>query len=271
LRELNATDDKDEFEFSKTHGSWPVYKGESFERWNPETGVVYAWARPDHIIQVLQARRMNQIRNRRSAFYGMPLTWAADLHTLPAMLPRIAWRDVARATDTRTVIAALIPPETVLVHQAYYLFWRDGSPAAQAYVLGILSSLPFDWYARQMVESHVTVEFMRSAPVPRVPDENPLRRRVVEITGRLAAVDHRFAEWARAIGVEVGSVRDETTKQDLMAELDAVVALLYELDPSDVEHMFATFHRGWDYQPRLAAATAHYDRWAASQTKEELR
>jgi hypothetical protein len=56
-----------------------------------------------------------------------------------------------------------------------------------------------------------------------------------------------------------------------MAELDAVVALLYELDPSDVEHMFATFHRGWDYQPRLAAATAHYDRWAASQTKEELR
>ena len=271
LRELNATDDKDEFEFSKTHGAWPVYKGESFERWNPETGVVYAWARPDHIIQVLQARRMNQIRNRRSAFYGMPPTWAADLHTLPATLPRIAWRDVARATDTRTVIAALIPPETVLVHQAYYLFWREGAPATQAYVLGILSALPFDWYARQMVESHVTVEFMRSAPIPRVPDENPLRRRVVEITGRLAAVDHRFAEWARAVGVEVGSVRDETTKQNLMAELDAVVALLYELDRSDVEHIFATFHRGWNYQPRLAAALAHYDRWAAIQPQEERR
>jgi hypothetical protein len=134
-----------------------------------------------------------------------------------------------------------------------------------------LSALPFDWYARQMVESHVTVEFMRSAPLPRVPDENPLRRRVVEITGRLAAVDHRFAEWARAIGVEVRSVRDETTKQDLIAELDAVVALLYELDRADVEHIFATFHRGWDYQPRLAAAAAHYERWAAIQPKEEAR
>jgi hypothetical protein len=269
LRELNATDDKDEFEFTKPPVAWPVYKGESFERWNPETGVVYAWAEPDHIIPVLQARRLNQVRNRRSAFYGMPATWAADVNTLPAMHPRIAWRDAARATDTRTVIAALIPPDTVLVHQAYYLFWRDGSPATQAYVLGVLSAMPFDWYARQMVESHVTVEFMRSAPVPRVPDENPLRRRVIAISGRLAAVDDRYGRWAEAVGTQVGSVSDEAAKQDLIAELDAVVALLYGLDKSDVEHIFATFHRGWDYRARLVAVLAHYDRWAAAQTETE--
>ena len=68
-----------------------------------------------------------------------------------------------------------------------------------------------------------------------------------------------------------GRSRDEATKQDLIAELDAVVALLYGLDRSDVEHIFATFHRGWDYQPRLAAALAHYERWAAIQPKEEGR
>lgn len=271
LRELNATDDKGDFEFAKTPGAWPVYKGESFERWNPETGTVYAWARPDHIIKVLQARRMNQIRNRRSAFYGMPPAWAADPQTLPALHPRIAWRDVARATDTRTVIAALVPPSTILVHQAYYLFWRQGSPATQAYVLGVLSALPFDWYARQMVESHVTVEFMRSAPVPRVPEENVLRRRVVEIAGRLSAVDDRYAEWAAEVGVPVGSVTDEVTKQDLTAELDAAVALLYGLERADVKHVFATFHRGWDYQPRLASVLAHYDRWAEIQPREEQR
>jgi hypothetical protein len=269
LRELNATDDKDEFEFTKPPVAWPVYKGESFERWNPETGVVYAWAEPEHIISVLQARRLNQVRNRRSAFYGMPPAWAADANTLPAMHPRIAWRDAARATDTRTVIAALIPPDTVLVHQAYYLFWRDGSPATQTYVLGVLSAIPFDWYARQMVESHVTVEFIRSAPVPRVPDENQLRRRVIQISGRLAAVDHRYAHWAGGIGVQVGSVSDEETKQDLTAELDAVVALLYGLSRPDVEHIFATFHRAWDYRPRQAAVLAHYDRWATLQQETE--
>ena len=129
--------------------------------------------------------------------------------------------------------------------------------------------MPFDWYARQMVESHVTVEFMRSAPVPRVPDENQLRQAGhTRSAGRLAAVDHRYAHWAGGIGVQVGSVSDEATKQDLIAELDAVVALLYGLSRPDVEHIFATFHRGWDYRPRLAAVLAHYDRWAALQRED---
>ena len=53
------------------------------------------------------------------------------------------------------------------------------------------------------------------------------------------------------------------------AELDAVVALLYGLDGPDVERIFATFHRGWDYRPRLAAVLAHYNRWAATQQETE--
>ena len=44
-------------------------------------------------------------------------------------------------------------------------------------------------------------------------------------------------------------------RQDLIAELDAVVALLYGLSRPDVEHIFATFHRGWDYRPRLGCRT----------------
>jgi hypothetical protein len=189
----------------------------------------------------------------------MSPAWAANPETLPAKHPRIAWRDVARATDTLTVIAALVPPNTVLVHQACYLFWRNGSSATQAYVLGVLSSLPFDWYARQMVESHVTVEFMRSAPVPRVPAGNPLRQRVIEIAGRLAAVDERYVDWAADVGVPVGSVANKAAKEDLIAELDAVVAVLFGLDRADVEHIFATFHRGaqgrvLDTVERLAAS-----------------
>ena len=77
------------------------------------------------------------------------------------------------------------------------------------------------------------------------------RLRVVEIAGRLAAVDPRYADWAAEVGVPVGSVTDQATKDDLIAELDAVVALLYGLDKADVEHIFATFHRGWDYRTRL--------------------
>jgi hypothetical protein len=47
-----------------------------------------------------------------------------------------------------------------------------------------------------------------------------------------------------------------------LAELDALVALRYGLTRQDVEHIFATFHRGWDYADRLALVLADFDRWA---------
>lgn len=68
---------------------------------------------------------------------------------------------------------------------------------------------------------------------------------------------------AAEVGVPAGSVTDQETKDDLIAELDAVVGHLYGRSREDMEHVFETFHRGWDYRPRLAAVLAHYDRWAS--------
>ncbi len=103
---------------------------------------------------------------------------------------------------------------------------------------------------------------LNAFPVPRPATDDPLRTRIVEIAGRLAAVDDRYRDWARAVGVPIGSAQELATKNDLVAELDAVVAHLYGLDRDDVGHVFETFHRGWDYEPRLTAVLAHFDRWA---------
>jgi hypothetical protein len=263
MRELNASDDKEHFLFDVDGtGLWPVFKGESFDIWMPDIGSVYAYADPEHIIEVLQARRRNQVRIKRSALYGRPSSWVDDPNTLPARHARIAWRDSSRATDSRTVRAALIPPDVVLVHQAYTLFWRDGGPREEAFAIGLLSSIPFDWFARQLVESHVTVEFMNSAPVPGWEPDDLLRRRAEELAGRLAAVDERYQHWADAVGVPIGSITDQDEKEDAVAELDAAVGHLYGLSESDVVTIFETFHEGWDYHSRLDAVLAHHRRMA---------
>jgi len=82
---------------------------------------------------------------------------------------------------------------------------------------------------------------------------------VEEMAGRLAAVDRRYQSWAKAVGVPVGSVA-AAEKDDLVAELDAAVALLYGLDESDLRHIFETFHVGWRYEGRLDAALGHFRR-----------
>ena len=271
LRELHTTDNKPMFDFDLAHptGDLPVLAGASFNLWNPDYGTPYAYAKSSELIPWLQSRRHRQIRLKSSAFYGMSTEWAANRETLPCRHPRIAFRDVARATDSRTVIAALIPGNSCLVEIAPYLFRRRGDAKHEAYLLGVLASIPLDWYARRYVEMHLKYNLLNTFPIPR-PEKNDNRmKRVVEIGGRLAAVDSRYANWAAEVGIPVGSVADEAVKDDLIAELDALVAHLYGLGRSDVEHIFATFHRGWNYAIRLAAVLAHYDRWAAAHLETE--
>ena len=64
------------------------------------------------------------------------------------------------------------------------------------------------------------------------------------------------------VGVEHGALALDV-KQDMIDELDAVVARLYGLNEDQLTHLFETFHEGWDHEPRLAAVMAHFKRLAA--------
>lgn len=55
---------------------------------------------------------------------------------------------------------------------------------------------------------------------------------------------------------------DVAEKDNMIAELDAVVAHLYGLTEPQLTHIFETFHEGWDYRPRLNAVLTHYKAWA---------
>lgn len=157
------------------------------------------------------------------------------------------------------MIAALIPPGGVLVHTAPYLFNRSGERRLEAYVLGLVSSRIFDWVARRYVETHFTLSILQNLPVPEVELDHPLANRLIENSGRLAAVDDRYAEWAEAVGVPVGSANDPEIKTELIAENDAIVAKLYGLSRDQLEVLFETFHVGWDYTEDLARTLKYFD------------
>jgi hypothetical protein len=84
---------------------------------------------------------------------------------------------------------------------------------------------------------------------------------VVALAGRLASPDDRFASWAAAVGVKCGQIGADE-KNDMIHELDAVVAHIYGLSESQLCHVFETFHEGWDYHARLKATLKHLRSWA---------
>ena len=260
--ELHATNDKGLMDLKSKlcpEGFWPVFKGESFDLWTPDVGEgsYYAWANPKKVLPHLQEKRLRSGAREDSVFSGFADDWLANTETLPCLQPRIAFRDVTRATDTRTVRAALVPGEAFLANTAPYLLWKRSAETDQAYMLGVLASLPLDWYTRRYVETHLNYFVFNPLPVPRPDRGSPMRRRVVELAGRLASPDRRFATWAKKVGVPHGKLAPDEKKAMIM-ELDAAVAHLYGLDEADLRHIFETFHEGWEYGPQLETTLRHF-------------
>jgi hypothetical protein len=248
------------FADDRPEGYWPIFKGETFDIWEPDTGTYYAWADPEKVMKAVQKKRVNSAKLARSAFIEFPSNWVKDPETLPCLRARIAFRDVTRATDSRTVRAALLPPKVFITNTGPYFLSPRGDEKDQAFLLGVLCSIPMDWYARRFVEIHMNFHIAAALPVPRPARGNALWQRVVALAGRLAARDNRYRQWAKAVGVECGKLEDDE-KEDMIHELDAVVAHLYSLNENQLRHIFETFHEGWDYTKRLEETLRHFQRW----------
>ncbi len=156
----------------------------------------------------------------------------------------MGWRDIARATDERTVIASFFP-RVAAAHTLRVMFIRGGAQEA-AFFVGCLSSLVFDYLARQKVGgTHLTVETLKQLPIP-----NPLS---VSETEKIF-VSARVLELTY-VSKGMGGLAEDLTyggspfpwnperRAQLRAELDAYYARLYGLtrdelryilDPADV-------------------------------------
>ncbi|MFB8146643.1 Eco57I restriction-modification methylase domain-containing protein [Microbacterium sp. NPDC056003] len=259
--ELHSTADKRFYNFDVTAsrpGQIKVLAGAAFNLWTPDFATApYALADAPALREYLGAKLAKAIRSSRSAHLGMTFQEGE----LPMDSARLAFRDIARATDTRTTIVALMPPGVAFTEMAPLIVRRRGGVDAEAFLLAVMASIPFDWASRRWVEMHLKYNILNALPVPVYDSGTPIPDRVVQVAGRLAAVDQRYQAWADELGIEVGTANDEPTKSDLVAELDALVSLLYGLSEDQVAHIFKTFHRGWNYQPRLDAVLAHYAAW----------
>ena len=262
--DLNTTTHKHLFGFDldEPAGDLPVLGGSSFNSWNPDARPPYAFGDSDEIGDYLLQRYKASTSRRASPFFGMED--AEDVSGLPFSQARIAFRGITNRTNRRTVIASLIPPGSVTVHSAPYLLRRKGTNEDEAYLLGVMSSIPFDWYARRWVEQNLTFELLRLLPIPIASKTDRLRQRIVHLSARLAATDERFRTWAESLGVGTGTVQDDSDRWAAQVEIDAAVAYLYGLSESQLDHIYRSFHPGWEYSEDLEAVLNHFRQWTAA-------
>ncbi len=252
---------------------WPVFKGASINPpdeplYKADTGIRYAWVDAEAGKEYLQEKRENASNYSRSPMSEMPKEWIQNKSTLPCLSPRLVCRKVGRNDDQRTLRPGIVPPKTFLNNTLIYFPFPEGTKTDEAYLFGVFNSIPMDWYVRRFVETHQTFQVIRTFPIPRPGRESTLRQRVVELSGRLAAVDDRYKDWADEVGVDYGPLNNDK-KQENIYEIDAVVAHLYGLNRESLEVIFETFHDNWDHEARMNAVLEYYDDWAGRLESEE--
>ncbi len=120
---------------------------------------------------------------------------------------RLAFRDIARATDERTAIAFIAPEGVVFGHTATVekAPWARCTEDALA-LCAVFNSFTFDWLVRRKAATHLSLYLLEGLPMP-----------------ELSGDDHLFL----ASAAEALSGREDPV---LRARADAAVARAYGLD-----------------------------------------
>ena len=219
--------------FSHSHGI-PVWKGRSFDQYEPHGDEPAGYAVWDDVLAFVQKKRMRSPKFK----YLFSVDFLADPNTHPINYCRIAFRDVTRSTDSRTVRSCLVPPCTPLTNKAPYLIFSEWSALTQAYVLGVMNSLPFDWLSRRYVETNLNYFILNMLAFP-LADNTPWEH-IGKLAARLSCSDDRFIEFAAEAEVECGPFTD-VPYNDMRAEIDALVARAYELTGDELRFIFTDF------------------------------
>jgi hypothetical protein len=172
---------------------------------------------------------------------------------------RLGHRAIARNTDERTMIAAVLPPHTFFGHSI------NASAAGLSgkellYVISILNSFVLDFSLRQSVSANLTMFYIYQLPVPRLTEKDPAFRPIVERAARLICTTPEFDELAKeaGIGSHKQGVTNEYERGCLRAELDGLIAHLYGLTEEEFAYILTTFPLVAD-PVKIAAQNAYRD------------
>ena len=203
-----------------------------------------------HRLPLYEGKMINQFDSR----HAEPRYWIEESDAQKAIDEaqyrehRFAFREVARSTDARTMICALLPRNVVAGH-TLVLQQRKSEPsfrglddAETLFVIGVFNSVIADWLLRQQVSAHVSMFYVYQLPMPRLTKANHYFDEIVRRSALLSCTSDDFSDVATAAGIEAADrATDADMRIRLAAEIDAIVAHLYGVTEQELRLILASF------------------------------
>ncbi len=245
--------------FRSAAGEWvPLYVGRMIHQFDHRAASVVV--NEANLHNAALSGEVTPVMKADPAFLAMPQYWLPEA-AAASQMPTLAFRDIARSTDARTMIASLIPSRAS--GNTAPLVLSDLSIADQALLLANLNAFVFDYVVRQKGQStHLNWYIVEQLPI--VPPDAYVRMFgpksaadiVREAVLELSYTAHDLAPFARDLGhvdpngeILPPFAWDEERRLRLRARLDALYFILYGVfDPADpaqgrddVAYIYSTF------------------------------
>lgn len=201
----------------------------------------------------------DETANKSNPHYEpVPRFWVSS-EEVAARLQKQGWRrswligirKIARTTDERTIIASVFPIGAVGNSEHIIFPGSQFSISKICYFVGAVSSLAFDYVARQKIGgANLNYFYLEQLPVPSpVEVSPPVEDFIVPRMLELTYTSHSLTPFARDLGYDGPPFGwDEDRRALLRAELDAFYARAYGLDRDELRYILDPADvRGPDY------------------------
>jgi very-short-patch-repair endonuclease len=112
---------------------------------------------------------------------------------------RLAFRAISNATNERTCISAILPPNNFTGHSLWV--GKTAENANLLFFISLFNSYCIDWIARFKVNTNVTLFVVQQLPIPRLNPGNPYFEAIVQRAAQLTCTRPEFAAlWEEVMG-----------------------------------------------------------------------
>jgi hypothetical protein len=288
--ELNRTRDSDRFFEDKSKGDYPVYGGGNFWQFEHDDELTSNLSPPtlwsvdeDREPEKSAKRRIRKKdirRLKRKIYHSLDGTGtqksfvnskleehSRDELSLDDVLLdcdryRLVFRDIANATNERSLIATVLPPGIVCHNKApvirphriepsesdlgdtplHSVFKRIFTDEELFTALGLLNSIPFDYLVRTKLDTSMSVYVLEESQMPRLTQGDNWFNFIADRAARLNCYGDSFEQMRERLG-EITPVTNRAKRNKLQAEIDAAAFHAYGLERGDVRYVLDDFHQ----------------------------
>jgi hypothetical protein len=288
-REIDRTTDRDRFIEDQTEGDYPIYGGSNIHQFNydstfydldePNLWSVEENKDPDKSAKLRV--REKKLRNLKRELYdefdgtGSQKSFVNDLLNkkrgkklsvddvrLDSSEYRLVYRNVARATDERTMISSIIPKGVICHNVLHTIKSFDINPSEEdleddnlkntyerifsdrelMVATGLINSLAFDYIIRTKVDSTIVMYKFTETQVPKLTEGDNWFNFISERAAKLNCYGEEFEEMRERLG-GIEPATDMGERKRIQAEIDAAAFHAYGLDREETKYVLDNFHK----------------------------